>query len=247
MVAKLINFGADVNIHGSAAGVTSLHVACSGEKSLPVIHLLLKHNACIDKRSWDGVTPLLLALLTNYKDVVKILLDNSADCNIGLYGTQTIKDEIKKKNLEWKTEDLEKAWSFWFAEQFPTSSVVEYIKQAGDQALYSIGKIAPLHVKCFENDIDMIALLLDRHPNINIRIEDGSTPLFVACQMAYVDVATILLEHGAYTDINRNDGKSPLMIARRNNHSEIVCLLKVRKWKTKKRKKGKIRKRCNVS
>lgn len=165
--------------------------------------------------------------------MVKLLLSHSADCNTGFYNSHAIRDglrEVEKSTGDFEHKQKEK-WMQWFTTNC-VSSVVEYISQEPNTVMNTLGGATPLHLMCFSNNIDMIKLLLERKPDINIRKEDGSTPLFVACMFGFVDIATVLLEHGDKIDIRRNDRARPLEMAKFRNHTAIVSLLENPKWKT---------------
>lgn len=66
---------------------------------LPVIDLLMKYKPCISKRMIDGSTPILVAVFMQKREIVKIILSHYADCTIGLYDCQVIKDRIKNPKL----------------------------------------------------------------------------------------------------------------------------------------------------
>lgn len=84
-INTLIDLGANVNKSGFS-GITPLHAACSNENiDLDIVHLILKHKACVDKRMFDGSTPLLVASFLNNREAVDILLNSSADINVGFY------------------------------------------------------------------------------------------------------------------------------------------------------------------
>ncbi|XP_063417053.1 uncharacterized protein LOC134699382 [Mytilus trossulus] len=246
VINTLLNFGADINKH-SLLGVTPLHLSCESEADPAVMDLLLKNKPCMNKRIYDGSTPLLHALFENNREAVKLLLFHSADCNIGLYDSQTMKDEIRQIDKAWDStiEDESNTWLEWIKENCQ-SSVFDYVNQEPKTVINVIGGATPLHLMCFTNDIGMIRLLLERATDINIRTEDGSTPLFVACLFGFIDIATILLEHGANRDICRNDGTSPLDIAKQNNDIDIISLLENPIWKSTNSDKKKTKKKCTV-
>ncbi|VDH92688.1 Hypothetical predicted protein [Mytilus galloprovincialis] len=244
MIHALLNLGADINKSG-IIGCTPLHVSFDEAlgADLAVLDLLLKYGACTDKRMFDGSTPLLLACLQNNREAVEKLLSNNADCDIGFYNMQAIKDGIKDvfKTSEFTSNVSELYWSGWFINKCP-SSVVEFVTQEPS----TLGCATPLHLMCFTNNVDMIRLLLEGNPDINKRKEDGSTPLFVACQFGFIDIVTTLLEYGANKNICTNDGISPFEIAKQRNHWEIISLLKNSKWKLDKSDKIKKKRSCTV-
>jgi ankyrin repeat protein len=77
LVRRLIERRAEVNKPGWAP----LHYAAThpGERSLPVVRLLLEHHAFIDAQSPNGSTPLMMAALYGHPGVVRLLLEEGAD------------------------------------------------------------------------------------------------------------------------------------------------------------------------
>ncbi|CAG2234418.1 ANK [Mytilus edulis] len=185
--------GADINKTGTL-GFTPLHLSCDTMCDPAVLDLLLKNKPCINKRMYDGSTPLLFALYENNREAVKVLLSHSADCNIGFYDSQAIKEKLKEANRLTGNSNVneENAWLQWLTKRC-LSSVVDYVNQELNTVIDIIGGATPVHLMCFTNDIDMIRLLLERNPDINIRKEDGSTPLFVACMFGFIDIAKYFL------------------------------------------------------
>ncbi|CAC5363449.1 unnamed protein product [Mytilus coruscus] len=230
MIDKLLSFGTDINKSGSTE-MTPIHSSrCYNDINVGIVNLLMKHRACINNQMFNGSTPFLLALSTNQNiQVLKILLYSSANCNIGLYYSETIRNKMEMVEV-WTMKEEMTFWLNWFTDN--CSSVVdEYVKQEQDRVLEIIGGATPLHMACFKNDIQIIELLLDRNSIINKRKEDGSTPLLLACQFGFSDVATLLLEHDADREIRRDDGKKAIDMANQNNHLEIVSLLGNPRWK----------------
>jgi ankyrin repeat protein len=70
----LISRDADVN----KPGWTALHYAATGGH-VPVIRLLLEHNAYIDAASPNGTTPLMMAALYGFDSSVYELIESGAD------------------------------------------------------------------------------------------------------------------------------------------------------------------------
>ncbi|VDI54313.1 Hypothetical predicted protein [Mytilus galloprovincialis] len=179
MINTLLNKGADINKQ-QMLGFTPLHHSCDASVDRAILVLLLKNKPCLNKRRYDGATPLLYALYEHNREAVKLLLSHSADCNIGFYDSQTIKDGRREYEKCGEIIENTENCRLQFFTKRCQSSVVDYVNNNTNTMINILGRATPLHLMCFTNDIDMIRLLLERKPDINKCKEDGSTPLFVA-------------------------------------------------------------------
>jgi ankyrin repeat protein len=78
MAKQLLRQGADVNIRQAEFQGTPLQYAAAVEH-LPVIEVLLAHNADVDARDTQGRTPLIWAALKGQTGAVRLLLDAGAE------------------------------------------------------------------------------------------------------------------------------------------------------------------------
>jgi hypothetical protein len=84
----LIARGAEVN----RPGWTPLHYAAS-KGQLDLARLLLQHEALVNARSPDGVTPLMMAAYSRRRDMVQLLLDAGAD--------PSLRDQREQDAVDW--------------------------------------------------------------------------------------------------------------------------------------------------
>src|SRR5690242_11460003 len=76
-----------------------------------------------------------------------------------------------------------------------------------------------------DGDIDELAALLRRVPDINACNEHGMTALMRAAQNGRVKMVHALLEHGADANLKRNDKFTALALAAFFGHTEVVRTL----------------------
>ncbi|VDI24403.1 Hypothetical predicted protein [Mytilus galloprovincialis] len=60
---------------------------------------------------------------------------------------------------------------------------------------------------------DIVKLLLERNPNVDLCNKDGCSPLFWASAEGHTDVVKLLLERNPNVDLCNKDGCSPLFWA----------------------------------
>lgn len=81
MIKLILSHGADIN-GKDMNGLTPLHSAVTSFKGVPVIRELLVHGANVNATDYEGNTPLTLAIIYEYLEAIKELLENGADINI---------------------------------------------------------------------------------------------------------------------------------------------------------------------
>ena len=76
MIHEIINLGGNVN-HTDAKGKTALHYAIENKAdNADVVKALLEHKADIDaKTSYEGITPLISAVLNGHRGITMVLVE----------------------------------------------------------------------------------------------------------------------------------------------------------------------------
>jgi len=93
-VAKaLLENGANPNIKDTMSGLTPIFYALNNQKML---NLLLEHKADSNIQNNIGQTPLIIAVVRNYTEAVKLLVKHNADV--------TLKDSADKTALDYATK-----------------------------------------------------------------------------------------------------------------------------------------------
>ena len=84
----------------------------------------------------------------------------------------------------------------------------------------------PLHWAAYQNNLDLAALLLNAHADINAKTRVGAeTPLFMACQNGSAPMIDLLLKYGANPNGANALGTTPLMIAAASGNPDAVASL----------------------
>lgn len=222
-VRQLISSGIDVNMVNEE-GWSALHAAVKANNSV-IVRELLSHkkinmNSRLpadtvfteDDNIWyaDGQTPLLLASYYGYSDIVTLLLNYGAD--------------ILAK------DDIDDAMAIHIAAARGYTAVVSAIldsnsaKNAGND-IVNIGDntgTTPLMWASMNNQVSVIALLIEYKAGINLQDDDGWTALHFSVASDSYRATDILLRNGADANISDFDGKKPINIC---NDTDIEALL----------------------
>jgi len=91
----------------------------------------------------------------------------------------------------------------------------------------------PLHEAIWNQDLQMVTLLLNSNANVNAVMEAGhaddtrQTPLHYAAERGNLEIVKLLLAHGANPNVRDNYYRAtPMEIAQQKGHYDVVDLLK---------------------
>jgi ankyrin repeat protein len=101
IIRHLIDAGSRVNKSslGAAPGMTALMIACHGGKGA-IVSMLIQRGAEMNTQSrLNGWTSLMYAANTpSSLSIVKMLVENGADCDVKAWSGQTVIDIAKSRN-----------------------------------------------------------------------------------------------------------------------------------------------------
>jgi ankyrin repeat protein len=89
----------------------------------------------------------------------------------------------------------------------------------------------PLHEAIWNQDLQMVTLLLNSNANVNAVMEAGhvddtkQTPLHYAAERGNFEIVKLLLDHGANSNVRDNFNLTPLDYAKQKRYNDIVDLL----------------------
>ena len=87
----------------------------------------------------------------------------------------------------------------------------------------------PLKSAIFNDNSELVKLLLENGANPNFRFVDGSTPLIVAAHKDNPEIVELLLQYGADVKIKDTKGITALTLAKMHNCTEVIELLSEKK------------------
>ena len=136
---------------------------------------------------------------------------------------------VQKKDAE-KTPELPKGLgSGALLEQFTKIVPQAPVSGASVEGKNNKSIPMPLIIAAKNGHIKIVEIMLQRGADVNVRDkEQGTTPLIAAAQQGHKEIVDILLKSGADVNARDTSGKTALSEATRNEHAEIVKLLKER-------------------
>jgi len=150
-----------------------------------IVSKLLNDGADPNMTIFNSLTILRSAIMSDFTDIVKLLLDNNADPNL-LLGADIGSDNDN---------------SLTTACRFGNIKIIEMLLNSGVDVNHAnkYGSTA-LSIASRNNHIETVKLLLLNGVNLNITNFYGSNPLMIAIENNNIEIAEILLLNG--TDLN---------------------------------------------
>ncbi|KAJ6191986.1 ankyrin repeat-containing domain protein, partial [Bipolaris maydis] len=241
IVRLLLKNRADVNMQ-CYGGVSALHTACDwidppNDENIELVKLLLE-EADIDLMDDRSYTPLYLAVKREHSQLVKLLLEESAnaDINCGKSGT-ALQAAVESGNfkavrllanrpeidinfsLPWKGTALE------LALEHGHLRAVKLLHRRGASINPTENSCPPLTLAARNGHIEVVKYLLENEAIVDA-YDGDSTAIDTALSNGRNDIAELLVEHGAKLDA-KHMGETPLQRAsRQGKHTAVEFLLK---------------------
>ena len=105
-------------------------------------------------------------------------------------------------------------------------NILQTKTRRADYSTRVVSSMSPLHWAVVKKRHEILAMLLEKNPNVNIKNHWSDTPLHTAVSKNRIDTARLLIEAGADINAVNNKGYTPLHLAVTYNQKGIVDLLK---------------------
>ncbi len=158
-------------------------------------------NYCSSSSTFEGQTPLHIAICNRFLNLVKVLIEKGADVNA--------------VNINGRTPLM-------FAAQQGHLDLVKHLYEQGANIHKVLNiRATALYIAAENGNLDTVKYLRQQGANIHKSLNNGATPLLIAAQQGHLDIVEYLLKHGAI-DTAANDGQTALSIAKKNGHQKCV-------------------------
>lgn len=147
----------------------------------------------------DGESPLLLAIIKQSEDIVKLLLSLSQPVNFGAVDSDG-NSELARAVIS-GNQNIVKALLDYGTDIITDNKNIATESKKG---------IPPLHWAVRKGYTEISTLLLDYGADVDLVDEEGYTPLHWAAQKGFIEVVKLLLDRGAKPDEVDLEGNIPL-------------------------------------
>lgn len=195
----LLKKGSRIDV-GDNRGWNAIHEAAAANHIGCLKLLLKKGRKYVNQKTMEGETALTLACCREASvDLVRVLLDNGADVNMGN------NEDFTPLHQACKNGKLE---------------IAEVLIEAGANLnAINYNMWTPLHFAVDANCLDVMMYLISKGADVMIQDECGRTPLFLVSDL---EIAQPLIKFYDFVDTRAKDGATALMIASQGFNVEIV-------------------------
>lgn len=188
-----------------AEGLPAINLAAYLGHADIVEHLLLSGAHPDTRDRYTGHTPLISAALNKHMDVMRKLLQHSANASFQAW------DGFTALHLVSQHGDVQMA-----AELLNNGANIEARRD---------GSLTPLHDAAANSSEAMVTFLIENGADKEARTSGGQTPLLIATQEGRTGALRVLLHAGADIEVLDNDGSNCLHTSARRSQAETMSLL----------------------
>ena len=190
LVELLLEYGADVNAETQYGETPLMRAIGSAGSEDYVVRLLLRKGASVKMTSTSGNTALKEAARSNRIDLVQLVLDHGARVDDPNHADASILFSVTQDNIGKVLLDA--------------GADVNIRDGNGENVLFQAVK---------ENNLDLAALWINHHVDLNTPNNEGQVPLLYAAQHGGREMIRLLVVKGASTDVTDVDGNTLLVHA----------------------------------
>lgn len=170
------------------------------------VKALIAAGADVNAKNKFGQTPLHIAAVRGYNEIISLLITEGANVNT--------------RNKRGLAPIHAAAWSGH------KETVALLIAKGANVNAKDEDGVTPLHVSALSGAKETMTLLISKGADINARNKDGMTPLHAAALTGKKEAIELLVNEGADIDAKNKKGVTPLQIAHYRGHESIVEFLR---------------------
>jgi len=177
--------------------------------------LLDENPTLASSKSNDGLSAVLFSLYIGKPDLADILLSYKPALDIfdlsALGGAGQISVMLATDQKAVHEYSGDGFTALHIACYFGQADVAKILLENGadvDKTAMNGSDLRPLQSATAGCHADVVRILLEFKPDINVRMLGGFTPLMSACALGDEDIIAMLLEHGADLDAKADDGRT---------------------------------------
>ncbi|XP_063927802.1 uncharacterized protein LOC135140972 [Zophobas morio] len=185
LVMFFLSKGTDVNA-ANKYGRTPLYVAVENGHEEVVKYLVDEAHANVNKKAWDGLGPLELAIKQGNVNMVRLFLEKNVDVDsTDGYGMKPLHLAAKQSNLE---------------------ILVMVLERSKSVDVRTSNSRTSLHFTVENGNLAFCEYLLEKKARVNVSDETGKSCLFLAIIFGHWEIFELLLKHNANVDAFDNEG-----------------------------------------
>ncbi|CAI9737750.1 E3 ubiquitin-protein ligase MIB2-like [Octopus vulgaris] len=195
--------------------------------------LMLNYGAKVNIQNDEGHSPLHLAIIKNYINLVKPLLEaagdsvkvcirNTDDTQAGIFQVCMRKTQCRKPMPYTPLKDGNNTNLLDLA---CDSNNVDMVKLLLKFCVVKMGYDTALHLACCVGHIKSVKLILQSEQDSNVVRNNGFTALHIACDKGFTDIADLLIRYKSDINMVSTSGDTALHIACSKKFVDVVKLL----------------------
>lgn len=203
--------------------VVSLHIAADlGD--LARVKSLIEEGADVNAENLKGETPIYIAMMSNRKDVVELLIEKGAELSMNVAAYLGDIDKVKSFIEAGVSVNMEsgprKMTPLYWAVRADHKDVAKLLIEKGAD----VSSAHLLYYVCMHDHRDLAEFLIRKGADVNSKYW-RETPSFYAVWGGHTDVLELLLAHGADANAKDRDAWSLLHYAAGSGSTDMTRLL----------------------
>lgn len=194
--------------------------------------LLEKDSTLASARSNDGMSAVLFSLYINKPDVTELLLKYKPELDIydlsALGGAGQISALLATEPKSVHEYSGDGFTALHVASYFGHSAVAGLLLENDadiDKVAMNGSDLTALQSAVASVHVDVVKVLLDYNPDVNVRMLGGFTPLMSAAALGAKEIMSYLLCAGADQTLTSDDGRTAAEFALAAKHDDLAILL----------------------